>query len=299
MSQRNEPPKRLRNPNADDETGKRLVRAALELMNDGVALHDLRLADAVERASASKPDRPLSRGAAYPRFSSQADFRLAVLREILREGQGANRREGGQRLLDLLETEMSRSEPMPPKALQELIEKIGAEQIRRIAEDPLFVLRIYALKALEDGLFVGDDELVEKVRALEQDSRQQWTNLLGLLAGEYGLELRADDLRDLAHGVDREGRAGLDPVGHRVEADRGEHVPRHRPARRELEAVAQRERPARPHRIERDERAVLVEDGEIDPVEDRVEGAGHRRNRPLARRHRVRHAFALVMSRPA
>jgi hypothetical protein len=191
MSQRNEPPKRLRNPNADDETGKRLVRAALELMNDGVALHDLRLADAVERASASKPDRPLSRGAAYPRFSSQADFRLAVLREILREGQGANRREGGQRLLDLLETEMSRSEPMPPKALQELIEKIGAEQIRRIAEDPLFVLRIYALKALEDGLFVGDDELVEKVRALEQDSRQQWTNLLGLLAGEYGLEPRA------------------------------------------------------------------------------------------------------------
>ena len=53
-------------------------------------------------------------------------------------------------------------------------------------------------------------------------------------------------------------------TGRRVEADRREHVPRDRPAGRRLEPRPELARPAAPHRVEVDERAVLVEDDEVD-----------------------------------
>ena len=83
---------------------------------------------------------------------------------------------------------------------------------------------------------------------------------------------RGDRLPDLGHRRDRERRAGQHPPAGRVEPDRREHVAADRPPRRPSEALAQRRAPSRPHRVEVDERAVLVEDDEVDPVEERAAG---------------------------
>jgi hypothetical protein len=80
-----------------------------------------------------------------------------------------------------------------------------------------------------------------------------------------------DQFADLAHRRDRERRPGLDATAGRIKADRGEHVPSDRPSRRAVEAPAELDCPATPHRVEVEQRAVLVEDDQVDAVE----GAGH------------------------
>jgi len=85
---------------------------------------------------------------------------------------------------------------------------------------------------------------------------------------------RADELLDPAHRADRHRAARKDPVRHGVIADRHEHVAGNRTAGRELEAGPEVADPAGPHRLERDQGPVLVEDDEIDPVEDRVDDGG-------------------------
>ena len=82
----------------------------------------------------------------------------------------------------------------------------------------------------------------------------------------------ADELLDPGHRRERERPAGLDAVGDRVVADRRVDVAGDRPPRRHLQPRPELARPAAPHRLERDQRPVLVEDDEVDAVEDRVDG---------------------------
>ncbi len=72
---------------------------------------------------------------------------------------------------------------------------------------------------------------------------------------------------ELRHGQGCERTAVRHPAGVRDEPDRSEKARRLRLTRRRLEVPCELDGPARPHRVEVDERAVLVEDDEIDPRE--------------------------------
>ena len=82
-------------------------------------------------------------------------------------------------------------------------------------------------------------------------------------------------LLDPGHRRGRERPAGATRPLDRVEADRREDVERHRAPDRGVQAIAELARPAAPHRVEVDERAVLVEDDDVD--------AGQVDRRPCAR----------------
>src|SRR4051794_24356347 len=86
---------RFRNPSATDPTGRRLLDAALTLARKRErSFHDLRLVDAVEAAVAADPEAPLTKGAAYTRFSSQPRFLRAVLAWLVTQEWASNRRKG-------------------------------------------------------------------------------------------------------------------------------------------------------------------------------------------------------------
>ena len=97
-----------------------------------------------------------------------------------------------------------------------------------------------------------------------------------------------DGLLDAGHGRRRERSAGRHAPGRGVEADRREDVRRHGPPDDVVQAGAQLARPAAPHRVEVDERAVLVEDDGLDTgqVDRRRSAATASPPRPPARRSR-------------
>ena len=186
-------PKRLRTPKPSDDTGRRIIDAAIGLLEEGTAFHELRLSHAVERARQDEPDSPITRGAAYPRFpGGQSEFRLVVLAELLTRKSGQNRLKGAMAALDHLVEEMGSDDgPLSAAKLRTLIEEQATEQMRRIAADPSSTLRLYAAGILaRDEEFPDRDALLEELRQTDAESARAWRAPLGVLAREYRLAPR-------------------------------------------------------------------------------------------------------------
>lgn len=188
------PPTRLRNPSPDDATGKRILNAGLTLIDEGLAIHEVRLVDACERATSDDPSRPITTGAAYPRFPrGQNEFRLCLLSELLRRDHGRHRRAGSDRAHDELEDLVRTHQPVPPAGIREYIEHHGSGQIERIGDDPTFPLRLYAMRLLADREdFPERDDLLAELRALDADSDSRWTNSFKVIMLEYGWSARQE-----------------------------------------------------------------------------------------------------------
>ncbi|MFL5963984.1 MAG: hypothetical protein ACJ757_13940 [Gaiellaceae bacterium] len=195
--------KRYWNPSPDDPTGQRIIGAALKLIEEGTPFHELRLADAVERAAEDNPEQPLSRGAAYPRFpGGQPQFRLAVLTELLRREHARHRLEGATSAFEQVAAAMELQDHVSVEALRDFIESRGRDQLRGVADDALFPLRLYAYGLVGlDPTFPGRAAVIAMLQKRERQSDAEWSKLLDALAREFKLvprdEFEPDDFEVL------------------------------------------------------------------------------------------------------
>jgi hypothetical protein len=185
--------KRFRNPTASDPKGSRIIDAAITLVRDGTPFHELRLADAVDRAAADESDLQLTRGAAYARFpGGQREFRMTVLSTLLRQQHAVHRREGGTSAKEELARTMGREKPISPEKLRDFIETTGRQQMQTVAGDATFTLRLYALGLITRDDFPAREAVLDELRSVERESDDIWAGLLRALVDEYGLAMRRE-----------------------------------------------------------------------------------------------------------
>lgn len=170
----------------DDETGTRLLDAGVRLLEDGTPLDELRLTDAVDRASQDGKG-PLTTGSAYPRFrGGQSEFRLAVLAHALEKDHARHRADG----LDLFADNLR--DQVRPVDIPSLVEVLAGSQEERVRADPGLPLRLYATYRSTEPNDERTTEIRTRLRERDERMNSNWTKAVAELAEELNVQPRKD-----------------------------------------------------------------------------------------------------------
>lgn len=185
---------------SQDETGKRLIKAGRMLVETGTPIEDLRLVDVVQLASF---DQPVTIGAAYPRFGSQDEFRLEVLRSVLAD-QPRYRERALEKLarhllglppdgeIDLEEAPDPSPRRMTPPDVADMVEDIAEDQQAHMGDDTEVPLRLYAFYRLAIADDESSRELREQIRAYDERVSSEWSNTLKTICEDLDVHPRGD-----------------------------------------------------------------------------------------------------------